>query len=108
MMQREQISAAVQDAADGSLLLVHVQPKARRNQLCGMHADRLKVAVTEPPDKGKATAAVLALIATALHVPLSRLTVLRGEISRRKDIHVQGIAAAVIVERLLQVLSDTK
>jgi uncharacterized protein (TIGR00251 family) len=107
MMQREQISAAVQDAADGCLLLVHVQPKARRNQLCGMHAGRLKVAVTEPPDKGKATAAVLALVATALHVPLSRLTVPRGEISRRKDIHVQGIAAVVVVERLFQELSDT-
>lgn len=108
MTQREQLASVLQETAAGTLLLIQVQPKARRSGVSGLHAGRLKVAVTEPPDKGKATAAVLELLADTLDIPVSRLAVRRGEISRLKDICIEGVSAMVILERLVRVLAEAK
>mgnify|MGYP000427444852 CR=1 FL=1 len=44
----------------------------------------LKVAVTAAPEGGKANAAVIKLLAKALGVPKSRLTLIQGATSRDK------------------------
>lgn len=94
------LTSAVVQTADGVVIRVHVQPKARREQIIGMHGGRIKLAVTEPPDKGKANAAVVGLVAAALSLPASRVELLRGETSRQKDLLVRNLDAAE-VSRLL-------
>ena len=91
---------AVVQMTEGVLIRVHVQPKARREQLIGMHGDRIKLAVTAPPDKGKANAAVARMIAEALNLPPSSIQLLRGETSRQKDLLVQNIDAGQVRLRL--------
>ena len=83
------LSSAILQTANGAVIRVHVQPKSRREQILGMHGDRIKLAVTEPPDKGKANEAVLRLIAAALHLAPSRVELLRGTTSRQKDLLVR-------------------
>jgi uncharacterized protein (TIGR00251 family) len=80
------LNPALQQTPDGVIVRVYVQPKARREQLIGMHADRLKLAVTEPPDKGKANAAVIRLLSSAVQLPPSQIELLRGATSRQKDV----------------------
>ncbi len=55
----------------------------------------LKVAVTAPPDKGKANAAVIALVAKAFGVAKSNVTVSLGETDRRKVLHIAGATDAL-------------
>lgn len=62
---------------------VRVQPKARRNAV-ELRDGRIRVQVTTAPEGGKATAAVAKLLAKALGVAPSRLTLLRGAASRDK------------------------
>ena len=82
-------------AADGVRIRLRVQPRARRNRAGGL-ADEpeggvaLKVAVTAPPEAGKATAAVVALLAEAWNMPKSAFSVVAGATDRRKTIHLQG------------------
>ena len=64
-------------------LAVWVTPGAREDALT-IDGDKLLARVRAVPDKGKANAAVLALIAQALGVAPSRLELLRGGISREK------------------------
>jgi len=85
------LSSALQQTPDGVVVRVYVQPKARRAQLIGMHADRLKLAVTEPPDKGKATAAVVKLLASTVNISPSSAELVRGDISRQKDVLLRGL-----------------
>lgn len=74
---------------DGGVVLpVRAQPKASRNAVCGFVGGRLKVAVTAPPDKGKANEAIVKVVAEALGVPKSRVSLLRGETSRDKELLV--------------------
>lgn len=55
----------------------------------------LRVRVNAVPDKGKANAAVAALLAKALGVPKSAVSVVSGETSRMKTLEVVGDGAAL-------------
>jgi uncharacterized protein len=80
--------------ASGVTLTLKVQPKASRNAIEGAveTADgwALKIAVSAPPDKGKANAAVIAALARAFDVAKSRISVTHGDTDRRKIVHIEG------------------
>ena len=57
---------------------------------------RLKVAVTEPADGGKANEAVRGLMAELLDRPKSEVRIVAGSRSREKRLVVTGDAAALI------------
>ncbi|MBK6467677.1 MAG: DUF167 domain-containing protein [Rhodobacter sp.] len=69
-------------AIQGTAIAVRVTPNARTESL--QPGDPIRIAVTVVPEDGKATAAAQALLARALGVPKSRLTLLRGASSRDK------------------------
>ena len=87
---------------------VRVSPKASRAGVTGVHAGALKIAVTEPPDKGKANAAVIALLARALDIPKSRIAIQGPLTSRTKKIRVKGISVATLAKRVQDLLSSQK
>ncbi len=70
-------------AVSGREIKVRVTPKASRNDV-RLAAGILKISVTTVPEDGKATRAVIKLLARALGVAPSRLTLLRGATSRDK------------------------
>jgi uncharacterized protein YggU (UPF0235/DUF167 family) len=55
----------------------------------------IRVRVTAVPDKGKANAAVTVLLAKALGVPKSAISVVSGETARLKTIAVAGDPAVL-------------
>lgn len=74
-------------------LKLRVTPNAGRDAIEGFEtlADGtsvLRVRVAAVPDKGKANAAVIALLAKALRVPKSSITVVAGETARLKTIEL--------------------
>lgn len=60
----------------------------------------LHVRVTRPPADGEANRAVLRLVARALGVPVSKVTLVAGARSRRKRCAVEGISPAELAARL--------
>ncbi len=74
-------------AVPGAEIAVRVTPKASRN-VVERDGDALRVYVTTVPEGGKATAAVVKLLAKALGVPKSSLVLVRGETSRDKVFRV--------------------
>lgn len=70
-------------ATPGAEFSLRVTPKASRNALEETETG-LKVKVTVVPEDGKANKAVVKLLADALGVAKSRLTLVRGATSRDK------------------------
>ncbi len=70
---------------------VHVTTKSARDEIAGWRGDELSVRVSVPPEGGKANAAVCKVVADALGVPKSRVSVARGHTSRHKQLEVQGV-----------------
>lgn len=67
----------------GQQFTVRVTPKAASARL-SRSGDELRAAVTAAPENGKANAAVQMLLAKALGVAMSDLTLVRGQKSRIK------------------------
>lgn len=90
--------------ANGLSLTLKVQPKSSRDAIQGVVETpdglALKIAVTAPPDKGKANAAVIALVAKAFGVAKSNVTLSLGETDRRKVLHIAGDTA--VLEAIVQ------
>lgn len=72
-------------------LAVRVTPKARGGERIVVEdtpEGRARVWVSAPPEDGKANAAVCRLVAKALGVPKSAVSVARGDTSREKLLHI--------------------
>jgi uncharacterized protein (TIGR00251 family) len=67
---------------------IKVHPRARRDAVSGAIGDALKVAVTEPPDRGRANDACLQLLAREFDVPRASVTILSGYTSPRKMVRI--------------------
>ena len=85
---------------DEARVRVRVQPRASRNEIVAWQDDALRVRVSAPPVDGAANAAVEALLAQALRVAPSTVSVVRGERSRDKVVRVAGLSLADIRARL--------
>lgn len=70
-------------AHEGAEFTLRVTPRARRNAVA-LEGDVIRVHVTAPPEDGKANAAVVQLLAKALGVAKTRLTLTRGASGRDK------------------------
>lgn len=71
-------------------LKVRVTPRASRNEIVRWDGDALHVRVTAPPAEGQANEACRDLLAKALDVPKSRLSLVRGAHSREKTFRIEG------------------
>ena len=80
---------------------MRVQPRAPRSEIVGWRADgTLSVRVAAPPVEGQANAAVVALLAGALGVRPSAVTVERGARGRDKLVRVAGLTPAEVRRRI--------
>lgn len=70
-------------AVPGTSLTVRVTPNARDTKV-EMDGDTIKVSVTATPSDGQANAAVVKLLAKALGVAKTRLTLVHGQKARIK------------------------
>jgi len=70
-------------AVTGAEIAVRVTPKASRDRIVAEDGI-LRIYVTTVPEDGKANAAVQKLLAKAMGVAKSRLTLIRGQTSRDK------------------------
>ncbi len=70
-------------AAPGAGIAVRVTPRASRNAVVA-EAGTIRIYVITAPEAGKANAAVTKLLAKALGIPKSRLSLIRGQTARDK------------------------
>lgn len=86
--------------AGGTVVPVRAQPGARKNAVLGERAGALRVAVSAAPEKGKANAAIVAVLADALGCRAAQVGLLAGATSREKKFLVSGLPAEEIRRRL--------
>ena len=85
---------------DGVRISLKVMPKASADRIEGVEAGAVRVRVTAAPDKGKANARVVKLLAKALGVPAGSVSIVADERSRSKIAEVHGVTAEEARNRL--------
>lgn len=86
---------------------VRAQPNASRDAIEGLGEEAtgqryLKVRVRAVPEKGKANAAIEALLAKTLGIPKSAVSVEKGETQRIKTVRISGDAS---IRQALEILT---
>jgi uncharacterized protein (TIGR00251 family) len=89
----------------GVVISIRAQPGSKRAGICGQHNGRLKVAVTQVAEKGKANAALIDVLADELGVRRGQLQLLSGETSREKRVLVQGLDSHGLAQRVAAALA---
>ena len=84
-------------------LTVHVTPRADADRIGPFKDGILHLRVTRPPAEGKANDAVRALVARALGVPRSAVTLVSGGRSRTKRLAIDGLAPGELARRLSRI-----
>ena len=93
-------SLPVERVREGVRVHIRLQPRARRERIEGIVAEAdgrvaLKVAVTAPPEDGKANAALLALLGKSWRLPKSSFEIVGGATDRRKTLLLRGDPASL-------------
>jgi uncharacterized protein len=81
-------------------LRVRVTARASRDELAGLRDGVLHVRVSAPPVEGKANQAVCKLIARALGVGKTSVSVVKGERSRDKVVRIEGVEPEAALDKL--------
>ncbi|QDU38147.1 hypothetical protein Mal4_24700 [Maioricimonas rarisocia] len=88
------------------LLPVQARPGAKRNECGGVHDGRLKVAVTQAPEKGKANREIARLLVKSLGLRRSQIALEEGETTSRKLFRVRDIDESELRRRVDQLGAD--
>jgi uncharacterized protein (TIGR00251 family) len=94
---------AITEHAEGCVLPVLARPGARRNGVQGEQNGALKVAVTAPPEDGRANAALVEVLRAALGVKRSQIELVSGQTSREKKFLIRGLKKGEL-ERVIAAL----
>jgi uncharacterized protein (TIGR00251 family) len=91
---------SITEHAEGCVLPVRAQPGARKAGVLGEQAGALKVAVSAPPEDGRANKALTEMLREALGVKRSQVELLSGQTSRDKRFLVRGLSKAELEARV--------
>ncbi len=91
---------AVGEHAEGCVLPVRAQPGARKTGVLGEQAGALKVAVTAPPEDGRANRALTETLRELLGLKRSQVELLSGETSRAKKFLIRGVTKAELLTKV--------
>ncbi len=91
---------AVADHAEGCVLPVRAQPGARKAGVLGEQNGALKVAVTAPPEDGRANQALIEALREVLGLKRSQVELIGGHTARDKRFLIRGVTKAELERRL--------
>lgn len=89
---------------DGIVLAILVQPRASKNQLCGVQGEELKVRLTSPPVDGAANKLCRDFFAKLLRCSKSNVSLISGHKSRHKRLLIEDLTRQQVVEVIQDLL----
>jgi uncharacterized protein (TIGR00251 family) len=97
----------IQATPDGASVAVRAQPGARKSRIVGVHDGALKIAVSAPPEDGRANDALVELLAGTLGIRENRVRLAQGRSDRRKVFDIIGMNADELGVALQAVLNES-
>lgn len=91
------MSALVVNERDGRVRFsVHVQPRASRTEVVGVHGEALKVRIAAPPVDGAANDELVRFLSKTFAVSRRDVRILAGESSRLKLVEILGVTEGAV------------
>ncbi len=81
----------IREVDGGVELSLHLQPRASRTEVVGVHDGALKLRVAAPPVDGEANDELIRFLAKTLGVAKGQVTIVSGATGRKKRVRVEGV-----------------
>jgi len=94
------VITCLQHAEEGVLIQIKALAAAKKNEFRGIENDRLRVATTAAPEKGKANKAIGKFLADQLKLPSRDVELIRGETHPQKTFLLRGLSLSEVTSRL--------
>lgn len=85
---------------NGIILRVHLQPRAKRNEIVGIHGDSIKIRLKAPPVDGKANEEARRFLAKVLGIKRQQVILRAGTTSRSKSFLIKDVDINTIENKL--------
>lgn len=82
------MSAFFQWQGNNLIITCHLQPKASKTEVVGLHGDALKIRIKAPPVEGKANSELIKFLAKEFAVRKNDIHLISGELSRHKRVQI--------------------
>ena len=90
---------------EGTVMLkVLLLPRASKNELVGIHGDRLKIKVTSPPVEGQANKKLCEFLSKLMGVGKRQIEIIEGQRSRVKKVRISDKSIDEVRKRLNQLI----
>lgn len=86
----------MKETASGLRFAVHIQPRASKTGIAGLHGAALKVRLHSPPMDGAANEELIYFLSRLLGIPKRSVRIVSGKSSRAKVIEANGVSAASV------------
>ncbi len=96
----------LREVPEGVEIAVRAQPGAKRNAVVGEQNACLKVAVSAPPDKGRANEALIEVLADAFGIKRRQIELVSGMTSREKKFLLREVTSSAVATRVAEILAS--
>ncbi|PJA79356.1 MAG: YggU family protein [Nitrospirae bacterium CG_4_9_14_3_um_filter_51_5] len=91
-----ELAKCVIERSVGVEIRIHLQPRASKTEIVGLHGEALKIRIASPPVDGQANAELCRYLARCLGVPQQSVQLISGVSSRQKRVFIPGKTLAEI------------
>ena len=91
-------------AEGGFVLEIQASPGSRADEFRGFHDERLRIAVTAAPERGKANQAICKFAAKQWGLKKSQVTLIAGETASKKKLLITGVDLETLTSRIVAAL----
>ncbi|HEY5528431.1 MAG TPA: DUF167 domain-containing protein [Thermoleophilia bacterium] len=100
MVDSPQGDLTIRQGSSGLLVGVRVSPGSRRTVVRGIYGERLKIAVSAPPEDDRANRELVGAVAGWLGLSRENVTIVAGHVSKDKTLAFKGIEESELRSRL--------
>jgi uncharacterized protein (TIGR00251 family) len=86
---------------NSTIINVRVIPRSGKPGIAGTRGDAILVRLNAPPVDGAANAELIEVLADALGVSKRAVSIVAGERSRQKRVHIEGLSASDVTAKLI-------
>ncbi len=97
MPELDVLGRALNESKKGVIIQIYVKPSSDREELV-LEGGELVFYTTEPPEKGRANAALIKYLSKRLRIPVSKIDIVSGQRDRLKMILIKDVKFDEIVE----------
>jgi uncharacterized protein len=101
------MSITITEHSEGALLAVRAQPGAKRNAVTGEQGGSLKIAVTAPPEDGRANSALVEVLREWLGVKRFQIELVGGHTHRNKTFLIRAITPDALRAKVAARLAES-